>query len=269
MLTAVVAHPPRFGAKLKSFDATRAKAIKGVMDVVQIPTGVAVLANDTWTAKKGRDALDLAWDESTGFKLGSEQIFQHYRELAKSPGATARKDGDPDAAFQSAARVLRAEFDFPYLAHAPMEPLNCVVRLTQDGCEVWNGEQSQTADQASIAALLGIAPAQVTLHMLYAGGSFGRRASTASDYVLEAVTIAKAIAARTPVKLAWLREDDMRAGFYRPAFHHVIEAALDSQDRRLAPPPGGSIHPCRHAVRDDGAQRVRPNVRRRGEQPAL
>jgi len=231
MLTAVVAHPPRFGARLKSFDATRAKAIKGVVDVVQIPTGVAVLARDTWTAKKGRDALDLAWDESTGFKLGSDEIFRRYRELAKSPGAVARSDGEPDAAFRSAARVLRAEFDFPYLAHAPMEPLNCVVRLTAQGCEVWNGEQSQSADQASIAALLGIAPEQVTLHMLYAGGSFGRRASTASDYVLEAVSLAKAHGGRAPVKLVWLREDDMRAGFYRPAFHHVIEAALDAQDR--------------------------------------
>jgi len=231
MLTAVVAHPPRFGAKLKSFDARRAKAIKGVVDVVQIPTGVAVLARDTWTAKKGREALDLAWDESTGFQLGSDEIFRRYRELARSPGAVARKEGEPDATFKSAARVLRAEFDFPYLAHATMEPMNCVVRLTRETCEVWNGEQSQTVDQASIASLLGIAPEQVTMHMLYAGGSFGRRASTASDYVLEAVNIAKAINGRVPIKLVWLREDDMRAGFYRPAFHHVIEAALDSKDR--------------------------------------
>lgn len=231
MLTAVVAHPPRFGGKVKSYDATQAKAVKGVVDVVQIPSGVAVLAKDTWSAKKGRDALQVEWDEASGFKLGSEQIFERYHALAKTPGAIARKDGDPDAAFTASVRVLRAAFDFPYLAHAPMEPLNCVVRLDKDACEIWNGEQFQTADQMSVAALLGIKPEQVTIHMLYAGGSFGRRASTQSDYVLEAVNIAKHIDGRAPVKLVWLREDDMRAGYYRPAFHHALEAALDAQGR--------------------------------------
>lgn len=231
MLTAVVAHSPLFGGKVKSFDATQAKAVRGVVDVIQIPSGVAVLAKDTWSAKKGRDALQVEWDDSGAFKLGSQEIFQRYRELAKSPGAMARKAGDPDAAFAASTRVLRAAYDFPYLAHAAMEPLNCAVRLGKDSCEIWNGEQSHTADQMSVAALLGIRPEQVTIHMLYAGGSFGRRASTASDYVLEAVNIAKAIEGRAPIKLVWLREDDMRAGYYRPAFHHVLEAALDAQGR--------------------------------------
>ena len=232
MLTAVVAHPPRFGGAVKSFDATQAKAVKGVVDVVQVPTGVAVLAKDTWSAKKGRDALQVQWDDTAGFKLGSDQILQRYRELAKTPGAVARKEGDPDAAFAApGVRVLRAAFDFPYLAHAPMEPLNCVVRLSKDSCEIWNGEQAHTSDQMSVAALLGIKPEQVTIHMLYAGGSFGRRASTTSEYVREAVSIAKAIDGRAPVKLVRLREDDMRAGSYRPAFHHALEAALDAQGR--------------------------------------
>ncbi|CAN7482548.1 xanthine dehydrogenase family protein molybdopterin-binding subunit [Variovorax sp. LjRoot175] len=231
MLTAVVAHPLRFGGKVKSFDATQAKAVKGVVDVVQIPNGVAVLAKDTWSAKKGRDVLQVEWDDSAAFKQGSDQIFQRYRELAKSPGAIARKDGEPDAAFAAPARVLRAAYDFPYLAHASMEPMNCVVRLGKDGCEIWNGEQAHTTDQTSISALLGLRPEQVTIHMLYAGGSFGRRASTASDYVLEAVNIARAIGGRAPVKLVWLREDDMRGGYYRPAFHHALEAALDAQGR--------------------------------------
>ena len=232
MLTAVVAHPPRFGGKVKSFDATQAKAVKGVVDVVQVPTGVAVLAKDTWSAKKGRDALQVQWDDTAGFNLGSDQILQRYRELAKTPGAVARKEGDPDAAFAApGVRVLRATFDFPYLAHAPMEPLNCVVRLSQDGCEIWNGEQAHTSDQMSVAALLGIKPEQVTIHMLYAGGSFGRRASTTSEYVREAASIAKAIDGRAPVKLVRMREDDMRAGSYRPAFHHALEAALDAQGR--------------------------------------
>jgi isoquinoline 1-oxidoreductase subunit beta len=231
MLTAVVAHPPRFGATVKSFDASKAKAHKGVVDVVRIPNGVAVLAKDTWSAKKGRDALQIEWDESDAFKLGSEQIFARFHALAKTPGAVARKDGDPDTAFAAPARVLRAAYDFPYLAHAAMEPMNCVVRLAPGGCEIWNGEQMHTVDQINIARQLGLQPEQVTIHMLYAGGSFGRRGSKDSDYLLEAVSIAQAINGRAPVKLVWLREDDMRGGYYRPAFHHVLEAAIDGQNR--------------------------------------
>ncbi len=234
MLTAVVAHPPRFGAKVKSFDASKAKAIQGVVDVVQIPTGVAVLAKDTWTARKGRDALTVEWDESQAFKLSSEQLFAHYHDLAKRPGAVARKHGDPDAAFAQAAKVLRAAYDFPYLAHAAMEPLNCVVQLGKDQCEIWNGEQMQTADQMAVASLLGLKVEQVRINMLYAGGSFGRRGSKHADYQLEAVNIAKAIGGRAPVKLVWLREDDMKGGYYRPAFHHALEAALDAQGRPVA-----------------------------------
>ncbi|WP_018509355.1 xanthine dehydrogenase family protein molybdopterin-binding subunit [Thiobacillus thioparus] len=231
MLVAVVAHPPRFGATVKSFDARRAKAVKGVVDVVQIPQGVAVLASDTWSAKKGRDALSVNWDESQAFTLGSEEIFARYRELAKTPGLVAHQSGDADQAFGKAARVVRASYDFPYLAHAAMEPMNCVIRLGGDGCEVWNGEQMQTGDQYALAGLFGLKPEQVTIHMLYAGGSFGRRASSHSDYVLEAAHIVKAIDGRAPVKLVWMREDDMRAGYYRPLFHHALEAALDDKGR--------------------------------------
>ncbi|MBD3812831.1 MAG: xanthine dehydrogenase family protein molybdopterin-binding subunit [Betaproteobacteria bacterium] len=231
MLVAVVAHPPRFGATVKAFDASRAKAIKGVVDVVQIPQGMAVLASDTWSAKKGRDALSVSWDESQAFTLGSEEIFARYRELAKTPGLVAHQSGDADQAFGKAARVVRASYDFPYLAHAAMEPMNCVIRLGSDGCEVWNGEQMQTGDQYALAGLFGLKPEQVTIHMLYAGGSFGRRASSHSDYVLEAAQIVKAINGRAPVKLVWMREDDMRAGYYRPLFHHALEAALDDKGR--------------------------------------
>jgi isoquinoline 1-oxidoreductase beta subunit len=229
MLTAVVAHPPRFGAKVKSFDASKAKGVKGVVDVVQIPSGVAVLARDTWSARKGRDALVVDWDESAAFKLGSEQILDKYRELAKSPGKVATRTGDADKALSAAARTLEASYDFPYLAHAAMEPLNCVVQLGKDGCEVWNGEQMQTVDQMALAKLFGLAPEKVRINTLYAGGSFGRRASKDSDYILEAAHIAKAIDGRAPVKLVWLREDDMRAGYYRPMFHHRLQAGLDGQ----------------------------------------
>jgi isoquinoline 1-oxidoreductase beta subunit len=231
MLTAVVAHPPRFGATVKSFDAAKAKAIKGVVDVVQIPTGVAVLAKDTWSAKKGRDALSVEWDESAAFKMSSDQILKQYQELAKTPGKQAFGSGDADKAIAGAARSFDASYDFPYLAHAAMEPLNCVIRLDKDGCEVWNGEQMHTLDQAVLAKLFDLAPEQVRIHTLYAGGSFGRRANKDSDYVLEAGNIVKAIKGRAPVKLVWLREDDMRAGYYRPMFHHRLMAGLDQQGK--------------------------------------
>jgi isoquinoline 1-oxidoreductase beta subunit len=231
MLTAVVAHPPRFGAKVKSFDALKAKAVKGVVDVVRIPAGVAVLAKDTWSAKKGRDALAVEWDESAAFKLGSAQILEKYRELAKSPGKVASSTGDADKALAGAARTLEASYDFPYLAHAAMEPMNCVVRLGEDGCEVWNGEQMQTVDQMVLAKLFGLPPEKVRINTLYAGGSFGRRASKDSDYILEAAQIVKAINGRAPVKLVWMREDDMRAGYYRPMFHHRLWAGLDDQGK--------------------------------------
>ena len=229
MLTAVVAHPPRFGGKVKSFDASKAKAVKGVVEVVQIPTGVAVLAKDTWSAKKGREALTVEWDESAAFKLGSDEILKQYQELAKTPGAKAGSKGDAEKAIAGAARSFDASYDFPYLAHAAMEPLNCVIRLNKDGCEVWNGEQMHTLDQAMLANLFGFKPEQVSIKTLYAGGSFGRRANKDSDYVLEAGNIAKAIKGRVPVKLVWLREDDMRAGYYRPMFHHRIRAGLDAK----------------------------------------
>jgi isoquinoline 1-oxidoreductase beta subunit len=233
MLVAVVAHPPMFGATVKSFDAGKARAIKGVVDVVQIPQGVAVLATDTWSAKRGRDALSVSWDDSKAFKLGSDEILARYKEMAKKPGLIARQTGDADKAFAEAAKVLSAAFDFPYLAHAAMEPMNCVVQLTGDSCEVWNGEQFQTVDQGRLAALFGLKPEQVKLNMLYAGGSFGRRASSQSDYVLEAAHIVKAINGRAPVKLIWMREDDMRGGYYRPLFHHALEAALDGSGKLI------------------------------------
>ena len=234
MLTAVVAHPPRFGGKVKSIDASAAKAIAGVAEVVQIPNGVAVLARDFWAAKQGRDALKIEWDDSAAFKLGSPEILAEYRKLAQTPGAPARKDGDADAALAGASRRIEAAFEFPYLAHAALEPMNCVVRLGADRCEVWNGEQFQTIDQALVARTVGLKPEQVTLNMLYAGGSFGRRATPDSDYLVEAASIAKAIDGRSPVKLVWTREDDMRAGHYRPIYVHALKAGLDSAGNLVA-----------------------------------
>lgn len=229
MLTAVVAHPPRFGAKAGSFDATKAREVKGVVDVVEIPSGVAVLARDTWSAKKGRDALSVEWDEADAFTLGSEQILERFQALAESPGTVAEQRGDVEATLSEAAQTLDATYDMPYLAHAAMEPLNCVIQLTDEGCEVWNGDQMQTYDQSVLAELFGLEPQQVRINTLYAGGSFGRRAAKKADYILETAHIVKAIDGRAPVKLVWLREDDMRAGNYRPMFHHRLWAGLDEQ----------------------------------------
>jgi len=238
LLTAVVLHPERFGAKLKSFDAAKAKAVKGVVDVVAFSTpatnGVAVLAKDYWSAKKGRDALSAEWDETGAFRLGSAEIMAEYKKLAVTQGTVARKDGDVERALKDAPKTLEAAYEFPYLAHASMEPMNCAVKLDSAGCEIWNGEQFQTIDQAVVAKLVELKPEQVKLNMLYAGGSFGRRANPQSDFVLEAAAIAKAIGGRAPVKLVWGREDDMRAGYYRPMYYHSLEAGLDAQGRPIA-----------------------------------
>ena len=237
MLTAVVAHPPRFGAKVKSFDAARAKAVSGVVDVVAIPTGVAVLAKDFWSAKKGRDALSVTWDETDAFRLGTAEIAGQYRKLLDTPGATVKKVGAADTALDAAQTKLSADFSVPYLAHAAMEPMNCVMRLDAESCEVWNGEQFQSIDQMYLGKVLGLKPEQVKLNMLFAGGSFGRRASTHSDYLVETAHIAKAIAAPgkpATVKLVWTREDDMRAGYYRPLFMHRISAGLDAEGNLVA-----------------------------------
>jgi len=229
MLTAVVAHPPQFGAKVKSFDATKAKAVKGVVDVVQIPSGVAVLATDFWSARQGRQALSVQWDDSSAYKLGTPELLAQYRDLAKKPGTVAHRAGDAVKAMAGAARKLDAAYAFPFLAHAPMEPMNCVIQLKEGACEVWNGEQLQTADQYNLAAVLGLKPEAVRLNMLYAGGSFGRRANPVSDYLVEAAHIVKAIGGKAPVKLQWTREDDTRGGFYRPFNYHTLSAGLDAQ----------------------------------------
>lgn len=234
MLTALVAHPPRFGVKVKSFDASKAKAISGVDEVVEIPNGVAVLGKDFWSAKKGRDALQIEWDESKAFKLGSDELLAQYKTLADKPGTVARNDGDVKKALQSASKTLRATMEFPFLAHAALEPMNCVMQRHKDGVEIWNGEQFQTPDQAAVASVFGIAPEQVKINMLYAGGSFGRRANPQSDYVVETATIVKAINGKAPVKLVWTREDDMRGGYYRPMYVHKLKAGIDAKGNLVA-----------------------------------
>ncbi len=239
MLVAVVALPPRFGAKVRKFDATAAKAMPNVVNVVHFTgtmrEGVAVLATDTWSAKKARDALQVTWDDGAAFTQSSAGIFAQYSELAATPGLPARKQGDADALLADPeAQPITAVYQFPFLAHAAMEPMNAVVQISADGCEIWNGEQFHTGDQNVVANLLGLKPAQVRINMLYAGGSFGRRGNAWADYVADAAAIAKADGSGRPVKLVWMREDDMHAGFYRPAYLHALAATVDGSGRITA-----------------------------------
>lgn len=231
MLTAVVAHAPLFGATVQSVDDSAAKAIKGVKAVVKLPNAVAVLATDFWSAKQGRDALKVTWDESKAYKVSSADQLARYQKLAETAGKETTKIGNPTEALASAAKLIKANYSFPYLAHAAMEPMNCVVQITDKGCELWYGAQLQTIDQTKVSELLGIDPTQVKINSLYAGGSFGRRGNPMSDYVLEAVMIAKGSALSIPIKMVWTREDDMRRGHYRPMFFHSLQAGLDKDNQ--------------------------------------
>jgi isoquinoline 1-oxidoreductase subunit beta len=225
MLTALVARPPVFGGKVRSFDATKAKAVRGVRHVVEVPSGVAVMATSFWAARRGREALQVTWDEGEGARVNTAVTRAEYAELAKTPGRPAKRQGDVEAALAGAARQLTADYDMPYLAHAPMEPLNCLVRLGPDRCDIWTGTQFQSVDRANAARVGGLAPEQVFIHTTYLGGGFGRRATPTSDFVVEAVHVAKAVGA--PVKVVWTRDDDLRGGYYRPMWHSRITAGLD------------------------------------------
>jgi isoquinoline 1-oxidoreductase beta subunit len=230
MLVALLKRPPQFGATVKTFDATAASAVPGVKKVLQVPRGIAVIATGFWAAKKGRDALKVEWDDSKAEKRSSSEIMQEYRQLADQPALPARKEGDAKQAISSAAHKISATYEFPYLAHAPMEPLDAVVKLDSTSCEIWAGDQFQTIDQMNAAKAAGLDAAQVSIHTLYAGGSFGRRANLGSDYIVEAVSIAKAYGADgTPIKLQWTREDDILGGLYRPMYFHKLEAGLNAQ----------------------------------------
>ncbi|WP_267353441.1 MULTISPECIES: xanthine dehydrogenase family protein molybdopterin-binding subunit [unclassified Methylobacterium] len=229
-VTAVVARAPRFGATVKSFDAAAARKVPGVLDVVQVPTGVAVIARDTWSAMKGREALTVAWDDSTAETRSSDAILAEYRERAKGPGLTASERGDPQAALKSAAKVVEAEFTFPYLAHAAMEPLNATIEKAADGgYDVYAGFQFQTVEQATMAAILGVTADRVRLHSNWAGGSFGRRATPTADYLAEAAAVFKASGEKAPIHLVWTREDDMAGGYYRPTVLHKVRAGIDAK----------------------------------------
>jgi isoquinoline 1-oxidoreductase beta subunit len=232
MMTAVVARAPVFGGKVVSFNADNAKAIPGVVNVVQVPSGVAVIAKGFWPAKLGREKLEITWDEGPGAAISTVAMRENFSALSKTPGLTARKVGDPAAALAGAAKTITAEYEVPYLAHCMMEPLNTVVDLHEDRCEIWTGTQFQTGDRAAAAKVAGLKPEQVTLHTTLLGGGFGRRANPSCDFVTEATEVAKA--ARVPVKVVWTREDDIRGGWYRPMWYDHFAAGLDASGNPVA-----------------------------------
>jgi isoquinoline 1-oxidoreductase beta subunit len=225
MLTALVARPPVFGARLLEMDATRARRVKGVTRVVAVPSGVAVIATSFWAAKKGRDALTLTWDHGEGGSVDTDEMQAAYARLAQTPGQPVQRRGDAEAVINTADRRITVEYRMPFLAHAPMEPLNCLVALKGDRCDIWTGTQFQSVDRVNAARAADLSPEQVHIHTLYLGGGFGRRATFSSDFIVEAVHVAKAVGA--PVKTVWTREDDIRGGFYRPMWHSTLSAGLD------------------------------------------
>ena len=229
---AMVARAPVFGTKLKSVADGDTLKVPGVIKVVKVPTGVAVIAEHYWAAKQGREALKLEWDLAGHDKPDSAALLKQYQALAQQPGVQAAKAGDIASGSKQAKQAVTAEYVLPYLSHAPMEPLNCAVKISEQGCDIWTGTQMQTTDQASAAKILGLKPEQVKIHTQFLGGGFGRRANPRADFVSEAVEVAKA--AGLPVKTVWSREDDVKGGFYRPMFVHRATVSLDKQGKPLA-----------------------------------
>lgn len=226
MLIAVVARPPRFKAKVLKFDPAKSKAVKDVVAVVEIPQGIAVVATSTWAALKGREALEVTWEEKDAERRSTSELLEEYRALANTSGIPVVKKGDASAALRDAPKTIEAEFVFPFLAHATLEPMNAIVQFKDNQCTIWNASQMQTIDQVVAAAILGIRPEDVTINTLMAGGSFGRRAVYNAEYVAEAAQIVKALATSQPVKLLWTREDDIKGGYYRPMYVHKVKVGI-------------------------------------------
>src|SRR5215813_14040361 len=225
MLYATLQRCPVFGGKVKSFDATKTKAVPGVKDVVQISNGVAVLADNTWAAMEGRKALVVQWDEGSLAATSSATIRKTFADLAEKPGAVARKEGDVAAALSSAPRKIEAVYEVPYLSHAPMEPLNAVAHVRPDGVDVWRGMQIQSVARETAARIAGLPAEKVQIHTVYLGGGFGRRGG--ADFIGEAVEISKT--AGVPVKLQWTRDDDLQHDTYRPASYTKFTSTLDEK----------------------------------------
>jgi isoquinoline 1-oxidoreductase beta subunit len=225
MLYAVVARCPVFGGKVKSFDATKAKAVPGVKQVLAISNGVAVVADNTWNAMQGRRVLTIEWDEGKVAGVNTPGITQSFVAKMSQSGAEVRKVGDAAGTLPGAAKKIEAVYEVPFLAHAPMEPLNATADVKPDHCAIYASTQGQSAAQQIAAKVTGLRPDQIEVHTKYLGGGFGRRA--ANDYIGEAVEVSKAIGA--PVKLTWSREDDLQQDYYRPASYAKFAGAVDAE----------------------------------------
>jgi isoquinoline 1-oxidoreductase subunit beta len=239
MLFAVVARCPTFGGKVKSFDAAKAKASPGVRHVIEVPPGkpdtfttggVAVVADSTWAAMRGREALTIEWDHGPHAGESNATLRKTFDELTGKPANAFRKDGDAMAALGSAPRKVEAVYELPFQAHASMEPLNATVHVRKDGAEAWLATQGPQWGQELIAQVAGVPQTAVTVHTTLMGGGFGRRYTP--DFITEAAQISKAVNA--PVHLLWTREDDMAHDFYRPAAMHRFSAALDAGGKPVA-----------------------------------
>ena len=230
-LTAVVARCPVFGGRAIAWDEAAARAVPGVRTVVQVSSGVAVVADSTWTAFRGRDALGVTWDEGEHAGLDSEELRRRFAALGGEEGRILRDEGDFAAGFAGAARRLEATYELPFLAHAPLEPMNCTALVTPDGVvEVWAPTQAAQWAQAAAAQAAGVPVEKVRLHTTFSGGAFGRRLMP--DFVVEAVEVAKGLGA--PVQVVWSREDDLAHDHYRPASLHRVAAGLDGEGRLVA-----------------------------------
>lgn len=237
MLIAVVAHPDRFGATVASVDETEARKVPGVVDVKTIPQGVAVYAENTFAALKGRAALKIDWNLDAAETRSSEEIYEEYRQMiAGAQGLEAANEGDVDGAMNGdGITTLSVDLVFPFLAHAPMEPLDAVLMRQADGSiDCYNGAQFPGQDKAAIAEICGVDPANVRVNTQLAGGSFGRRAQFGSPYMREAAEVFKASGMNRPVKHMWTREDDIRGGFYRPIYVHSLRGAIDGAGNIVA-----------------------------------
>ena len=230
LLTAVVERGAEFGSRLRSYGPADARAVKGVRRVVQISSGVAIVADSYWAANKARQFLEMEWDEGAMHGVHSITIARAFADQGGKPGTVVRKQGDGAAALAGAARKLEAVYQTPYLAHATMEPVNCTAHVKKDSCEIWVGSQNATDVQAKAAELTGLPKSKVTVHLPSIGGGFGRRHEL--DVVIEAVELSKAMDA--PVKVVMSREDDIQHDWYRPANYHVLRAGLDASGQPLA-----------------------------------
>ena len=225
MLTALVARPPVYGGRVKALRDAKARAVPGVLQVVQIPSGVAVVAKGFWAAKLGREALEIDWEEGPRAGLSTREMREKYLHLAETPGLLARQEGNPEGALARAGTKLTVDYELPYLAHADLEPLGCIVDLRPNSCQIWVGTQAQTANRDAAAKMAGLRPGQVQLHTTYLGGGFGRRGNPHSDFVTLAMEVALAV--KKPVQVLWTREDDMKGGYYRPLWHARMSGGFD------------------------------------------